>query len=270
MDDAGPIDVLSRPGDRPPRLPGRVLVRDTAADAADALAADVFLVATGAARAHSEVHIAIAVSDATIPLMRTLMIDPGLRDFPWDRTHLWLVDEQWGGSPNPTPDQTPDQLPNQAPTSPPDRAILLHEWLVEPSGIPLSHVHTFMPDATAAPSAYADQVRASLIWRDKGSERMDLLLLAPDPSAPDLLPLAPDTRDPVEAGAGLALAAPITPTRVAMTRAMARRSEFIAILATGQPAQEPIAAWSSRRVPFPAMPLAGELRWYLDRDACPS
>lgn len=249
MEDAGPIDIVTRPGDRPPRLPGKVLVRDTAHEAVDALAADVFLAATGAARAHSEVHIAIAVSDAIVPLMRTLMIDPGLREFPWDRAHLWLVDELW-----------------RSETREPDRAPQLHEWLVEPSGIPYPHVHTFQQGENPA-SAYADQIRASLIWREKGAERMDILLLAPDATAPDLLPLAPDAHD---ADGAIALAAPISDTRVAMTRAMARRSEFIAILATGESSRDAVAAWSSRRVPFPAMPLAGEVRWYLDRDACPA
>ena len=249
MEDAGPIDIVTRPGDRPPRLPGKVLVRDTAHEAVDALAADVFLAATGAARAHSEVHIAIAVSDAIVPLMRTLMIDPGLREFPWDRAHLWLVDELW-----------------RSEAREPDRAPQLHEWLVEPSGIPLAHVHTFQQGENPA-AAYADQIRASLIWREKGAERMDILLLAPDAIGPDLLPLAPDAHD---ADGAIALAAPISDTRIAMTRAMARRSEFIAILATGESSRDAVAAWSSRRVPFPAMPLAGEVRWYLDRDACPA
>lgn len=249
MEDAGPIDIVTRPGDRPPRLPGKVLVRDTAHEAVDALAADVFLAATGAARAHSEVHIAIAVSDAIVPLMRTLMIDPGLREFPWDRAHLWLVDELWRSEPRE-----------------PDRAPQLHEWLVEPSGIPRAHVHTFQQGENPA-AAYADQIRASLIWREKGAERMDILLLAPDAIGPDLLPLAPDAHD---ADGAIALAAPISDTRIAMTRAMARRSEFIAILATGESSRDAVAAWSSRRVPFPAMPLAGEVRWYLDRDACPA
>lgn len=254
MEDAGPIDIVTRPGDRPPSLPGKVLVRDTAHEAVDALAADVFLAATGAARAHSEVHIAVAVSDAIVPLMRTLMIDPGLREFPWDRTHLWLVDELWRGQ-----------------AREPDRAPQLHEWLVEPSGIPHAHVHAF-PQGDYPAAAYADQLRASLIWREKGAERMDILLLAPDATGPDLLPLAHDAHD---AEGAIALADHIgsegvDPARVAMTRAMARRSELIAILATGESSRDAIAAWSSRRVPFPAMPLAGELRWYLDRDACPA
>ncbi len=229
------------------------MVRDTPSDAADALAADVFLVASGAARAHSEVHIALAVSDAIVPLMRTLMIDPQLRDFPWERAHLWLVDERFAGAEQGALTQ--------------DCATLLHEWLVEPSGIPRAHVHTFPPDPAAAPAAYADQIRASLIWREKGSERMDILLLAPDATGPDLLALAPDAHD---AEGAIALAAPIGERRVAMTRAMARRSEFIGVLATGQPARESIASWTSRRVPFHALPLAGELRWYLDREACPT
>lgn len=230
------------------------MVRDTAHEAVDALAADVFLAAGGAARAHSEVHIAIAISDAIVPLMRTLMIDPGLREFPWDRAHLWLVDEEWCD---------PGDDGAQA-SGIERRAPLLHEWLVEPSGIPISHVHVF-PRAESRATAYADQIRASLIWREKGAERMDMLLLAPDATGPDLLPLAFDAH---AADGSIALAAPISCTRVAMTRAMARRSEFIAILATGVASRAPIAAWSSRRVPFPAMPLAGELRWYLDRDAC--
>lgn len=239
------------------------MVRDTVHDAVDAMAADVFLTATGAARAHAEVHIAIAVSDAIVPLMRTLMIDPGLRDFPWDRTHLWLVDEQWGVG------VEEGVAPGEpAGDSAPQRAPLLHEWLVEPSGIPHSHVHTFaFGDDPAA--AYADQLRASLVWRDKGSERMDILLLAPDPTGPELLALAPDTHIPHEPSSPVALAAAIERNRIAMTRAMARRSEFIGILAAGEGARAPIAAWSSRQVAFPAMPLAGELRWYLDRDACP-
>lgn len=256
MHESGPIDIVTRPGDRPPRLPGKVVVRDATLDAVDALAADLFLIATGAARAHSEVHIAIAVSDAIVPLLRTLMIDPGLRAFPWERTHVWLVDEFWHDD---------SEHPDHAPETRASRAPLLHEWLVEPSGIPASHVHVFPADDP--PTAYADQIRASLIWREKGSERMDILLLAPDATGPDFLALAPDLHD---ANGSIALARWVGERRVAMTRAMARRSEFIAVLATGASARDVVSAWSSRRVPFPAIPLAGELRWYLDRDACPS
>ena len=99
MEDAGPIDIVTRPGDRPPRLPGKVLVRDTAHEAIDALAADVFLAATGAARAHSEVHIAIAVSDAIVPLMRV----PGCIKRSTDKTVVDLPQPLSPTSPRTSP-----------------------------------------------------------------------------------------------------------------------------------------------------------------------
>lgn len=247
-------------------------MRDDADDALDALAAELYMIASGAARAHGAAHLAVAISPIVERLLRRLMIDPVLREFPWDRSHVWLVDERWGAGGGGGDASCAHEGYGE-------KGLLLREWLVGHSGIPESHVHAFTresagEDVASIARRMDDEARAALVWRSRGQERMDAWIAGVDAMEASLgwsdgMVLAPDRAD---GAVGLVLADACgdgAVARCAMTRAMAARSEFVGILATGEMSRPIVRAWASRTRPAPIVPIAGELRWYLDRDACP-
>lgn len=253
-------------------------MRDDADDALDALASELYMIASGAARAHGAAHLAFAISPIVERLLRRLLIDPVLREFPWDRVHVWLVDERWnaGGAGDVGGAAAEGACATEGYG---EKGLLLREWLVGHSGIPESHVHTFTRGTAGEDMALSarrmdDEARAALVWRSRGQERMDAWIAGVDAMEAaagwgDGMVLAPDRAD---GAGGLVLADACgegAVARCAMTRGMAARSEFVGILATGEASRPMVRAWASRTRPAPIVPIAGELRWYLDRDACP-
>jgi 6-phosphogluconolactonase len=77
-----------------PRLPGTVVVRETVDELIDAVAADLYLHALNCIRAFGDFQLALSGGSTPLPLYRRLMYDPAYRDLPWVRTHLWMVDER--------------------------------------------------------------------------------------------------------------------------------------------------------------------------------
>lgn len=118
----------------PPRLPGTVIVRQAADDAIDAAAADLLIHSRNCVRTFGDFHLAISVSPPVEPMLRRLMYDPPLREIPWKRTHLWLVDEHL--SPGP---------------SRPANFDLLFGLIVEQSDMPPEQAHAVTFTATTPP-----------------------------------------------------------------------------------------------------------------------
>jgi hypothetical protein len=77
-----------------PALPGTVVVRESADELVDAVAADLFIHALNCIRTFGDFHLALSGGSTPLPLYRRLMYDPSYRDLPWTRTHLWMVDER--------------------------------------------------------------------------------------------------------------------------------------------------------------------------------
>lgn len=292
----GVMIELEDPSPTPPKpaLPGVVVVRPTPDDVLDAAAADFLIQAQNCVRAFGDFHLAVSLT-GTEPLLRRLMYDPALRELPWKRTHLWMVDE-WD-----VPGDDPRRL-----------FPLLQELLVEPSDIPLDQVHPIRvaadgeddeSEAASRPDErYEADLRECLGWREKGHDRLDCVLLGGigDQSGPaeiatphDALPAAVGSGSnarlvrtvparTVAAGAGADL--------VTMTSTMLRGARLVSVVALGaeqrtmveQAAQRAagknaggagkiIAADAGREFPRSGLlPLAGELRWYLDAEACPT
>jgi len=271
-DERGPYSIVRKPGDTPPKLPGRVLVREDAGEAADTLAADLFGLASTAARNHGEAHIALQATPAIEPLLRVLLIDPTFRWFPWEKTHVWLVDEVW----RETVDETGDARL---------RYPVLRDYIVEHSGIPAANVHAIgsggvdegvRAAAEIGARQYADALRAALIWRTTGSARMDVCVLTVMPTKIEGIALAADyldesgdvaimgvrIEDEVGAGKSEVCASSMTP-------AMVSRSECVCVLAAGAAVRPHVVAWDMGERKVRGVPMAGEMRWYVDRDACP-
>ncbi len=264
-----------------PKLPGSVVVRPTPDDVLDAAAADFLIQAQNCVRTFGDFHLAVSMT-GTEALLRRLMYDPALRELPWKRTHLWMVDE-W-----------------DVPADDPRRLFpLLKELVVEPSDIPLDQVHA-MPVAADVPAVakgkqaerspeppdvrYEARLREFLGWREKGHDRLDCVLLG-----------GVGTIGPTSNGAARtngaderlvrtvpAKALGATADLVTMTTRMLRGSRLVSVVALGSEHRSLVeqAAGSAEKNysvsdaarEFPRsglVPFVGELRWYLDADACP-
>lgn len=235
----------------PPRLPGTVIVRQAADDAIDAAAADLLIHSRNCVRTFGDFHLAISVSPPVEPMLRRLMYDPPLREIPWKRTHLWLVDEHL--SPGP---------------SRPANFDLLFGLIVEQSDMPPEQAHavTFTADDPALD--YERQLGEHLGWREKGHDRLDFVLLGvPTPEESAAFHALPD--DPADR---LFVHRPLD-ERYSMTRRILNAARFVALMAPGESSRSALeslaAAPPASLHPWLAVrPVGGELRWYLDHAAC--
>jgi 6-phosphogluconolactonase len=243
-----------------PALPGRVVTGIDADDVHGALGADLLLQATNCVRAHGDFHLALSGGSTPLPFYRCLMVDPRFRQLPWERTHLWIVDER---------------------CVPPDdeRCNFLHirETIVEHVDIAPQQVHPVDAHLPGAAAAYDRALRETLAWREPGHDRLDFVLLGmgDDGHTASLFPHSPALAEPdalVIANDGPAVT---PPPRITMTYRLLNASRFVAVLVLGarkHAALERVAKAGPEdadRLPIRGIaPTGGELRWYLDRAAC--
>lgn len=241
-----PYDIAMGPV--PPPLPGTVVLRDSPEQLIDAMAADLFFQAMACVRTFGDFHLALTGSTLADPLYRRLMYDPPLRGLPWKKTHLWIVSDR--------------RLPSSDPQSQTRRVC---DWLVEHSDIPREQVHELNADAADAAERYEKALQESLEWREKGHDRLDFVLLAPDGSAPSIALDPPSTPQRLVAS---------TTDSVAMTDTLINGARCVAVLLTGaarRPLVDRLAAGTADPIdqPLAALrPVGGELRWYIDWAAC--
>lgn len=243
-----------------PALPGEVILRRDIEGAYTSLAADLMVHAANCVRTFGDFHLALSGGSTPMPFYRKLMTDPAYRDFPWKRTHLWIVDER--------------RVPHDD-----DRSNGKHieELLVRHSGIPRSQAHLYETDRNDAAKRYEKQLRETLVWREKGHDRLDFVLLGmgDDCHTASLFPNSPaiHERDKLivdNDGAGVT-----PPPRLTMTYKLLNGSRFLALLVTGKKKRDAIARAAGPERPASEIPVhglrpvGGALRWYLDHDACP-
>ena len=260
MHPSEPFAVADQPSSRPPRLPGRVVLRATADDAFDAVLADVFMQAMGCIGAFGDFHFAVSPSTSLETPLRRMLFDLSLRAFPWHKTRLWLANEI----------AVPEADESR-------RGAALNDLLGTHSGIPQEQVHLIEGWREDADAAYEKQLRDVLGWREKGHDRLDAVLVAmgADGSIAGLSPgseamAAADrlvVREHREGG----------PDEIAMSLRLLNASRVVAVVATGkevQPMLRTIAALhregTAASSPIPAARLApsgGELRWYVDQES---
>ena len=257
--DTGPIELVPEP--TPPSLPGRVTLRPSCDEALDALLADLYLHALRCIRQLGDFHLAVSTSPLGELMLRRLMYDPTLREFPWPRTRVWLVQDRDFGLGDPRTGVT-----------------WLRELLLDHSGIPENQLHApdfSHPDPAAA---YAALFREHLGWREKGQDRLDAVMLELDTAG--AVGLAPASHpgslcEPIPD--------PSIPAAIALTDAFVNAARLISVIPQRPDPREPdgirrTLAALDRRAATPApiqapirriRPLLGELSWYLGRDACP-
>lgn len=258
--ESNPFEVVPRSSVRPPRLPGRVVMRATADDAYDAVLADLFMQAMSCIGVFGDFHFAVSPSPALDIPLRRMLFDLSLRSFPWQKTRLWLVNEM--------------ALP-QADES--RRGVALNDLLGTQSGIPEEQVHLIEGWREDADAAYERVLRDVLGWREKGHDRLDAVLVAIDPngSIAGILPGSPvlSTLDRLVVRDAEAGRVP----EVSMSLPLLNASRVVTVVATGrevQPMLRKIAALhregtaSSSEIPAARLsPSGGELRWYLDQES---
>ncbi len=253
-----------------PRLPGTVIMRPDAGDTLDALAADIVAQAAACIRKFGDFHIALSGGSTPLPLYRLMMFDPDYRALNWRKTHLWIVDER----------RVPfdDERSNYN---------HIHGIIVEHSDIPRSQVHPILATRDDADTHYERALRESLEWREKGQDRLDCVVLGMggDGHTASLFPHSRALRDHsmpprmvlVNSGPEVT-----PPDRVTMTQHLINASRMVCVLVTGEGKRDTIARVAAASaegdlatvtaddLPILSIrPKAGELRWYLDADACP-
>jgi 6-phosphogluconolactonase len=246
-----------------PVLPGTVIVRQTADELIDSIAADLLFHAKSCVRTFGDFHLAVSGGSTPEPLYRRLMYDPNYRDLPWKRTHLWIVDER--------------RVPFDDERS---NFKMINETLVVHSDIPAEQVHPIPAMSDDADTAYEKELKEVLAWREKGHDRLDYVILGmgADGHTASLFPRSPALESRgrlVRINSGPTVT---PPDRVTMTFDLLNASRFIAVMVTGEKKRDTIAkvqAASRNTVSVEDLPvlgirpLGGELRWYLDAAACP-
>jgi 6-phosphogluconolactonase/glucosamine-6-phosphate isomerase/deaminase len=181
-----------------------------------------------------------------------------LRNFPWNKTRLWLTDEIAA----PEADES-------------RRGLALRELLVTQSGIPEEQVHLiegWRPDADAA---YEGTLREVLGWREKGHDRLDAVLVSMDEHG-GVAGLSQGSAALLAADR-LVVRQPGTPDEILMTLTLLNASRVVAVVATGKHLQPTLkrletehraGAASTGSVPAGRLlPTGGELRWYVDEES---
>ena len=250
--DASTYDVIEMP--KAPSLPGTVVLRATADDALDVAAAEVFVHALTCVRTFGDFHMAVSAAPVNEPFFRRLMLDPALREFPWAKTHLWLLDELHVRSDDPR-----------------RRGITLLDYLAEPSDIPRAQVHLVDLEVPDPAAHYEKQMGEHLGWREKGHDRLDYTLLdMSDASVEGELHHAFPADSPTLSKTGALVASAVSQNspRITMTLRAINASRFVAGIITGEKRQSVVRDLVSDRHAYSQIrPLGGELRWYVDHAA---
>ncbi len=248
-----------------PSLPGTVVLRPSLDEAIDALAAEVLVHAFNCVRAFGDFHLALSGEEALEPVYMRLMYDPAHREFPWKRTHLWLVEERC------------------VPETDERRAWpRVRETIVEHSDIPHVQAHPIEAEAPDAPARYERALHEALGWREKGHDRLDCVVLAVAGSG---VWSAPAPVEPPGGGrrgeqAGLVERVPGgtgAPGAVAMTERLVNAARLVAIFGAGEAARGAVEAslttgrdgGGARPRLAGLAPVGGALRWHIDHGACP-
>ncbi|MAY73252.1 MAG: hypothetical protein CMJ31_00735 [Phycisphaerae bacterium] len=232
-----------------PDLPGGVIVRSAFEDLVEPLAAELYLHAGSCVRNFGDFHLACSVGPAQVAVVMRLMVDPAYRWLPWNRTHLWIVEDRV------VPVDHPESSMRQ-----------LVELVSDHAGIPERQIHA-PPTGEGAAATYERELQSTLAWREKGQDRLDYALLALD-------------RDGGVGGAGVVGAdggdhlfrrfeAEAGPS-IAATPELIRSSRLIAIVASGAEAASGVRLVVDGRSDAIARirPVGGAMRWYVDGEAC--
>jgi 6-phosphogluconolactonase len=244
-----------------PDLPGEVVVAPHIDELIDKLAADMVVHAENCVRQFGDFHLALSGGSTPQPLYERLMYDPNYRRLPWRRTHLWVVDERC--------------VPFDDPRC---NFRMIDETIVDHADIPREQVHPIFALSPAADVEYEALIQETLSWREKGQDRMDLIVLGmgADGHTASLFPHTAPLREQQRLVRFNTYPQVDPPRRVTMTLPLINSARFVAVFVVGEskaPMIKRIAVADAGVDEIPirgVSPLNGELRWYLDAAACGS
>jgi 6-phosphogluconolactonase len=253
--------ALGSPAVVAPPLPGEAIAMESADELIDRLAADLIVHAENCVRQFGDFHLALSGGSTPQPLYERLMYDPNCRRLPWRRTHLWIVDERC--------------VPFDDPAS---NFRAIDETIVDHADIPREQVHPIFATSETADVQYEKELRETLAWREKGQDRLDFVLLGmgADGHTASLFPHS-EALDERSRLVRLNTATPgITPQRrVTMTYPILNSARFVTVMVTGKSKAAMLKRVAEDRaadhheLPIRGIdPSSGELRWYLDGEAC--
>ncbi|MCA9304177.1 MAG: 6-phosphogluconolactonase [Phycisphaerales bacterium] len=225
---------------RTPALPGSVVVREDREELLDALAADLLVQSASCISAFGDFHLALGSAPLVQELIIKLMVDPKYRSIEWIRTHLWTVHE------------------SRVPVGHPEHSLtVLSELLVEPSDMPPDQVHPILGHHPQACELYQSELREQLGQREKGQDRLDFVVIDPEPEH------IRGHDDPADRLVGV-----LDSGRLTLCNRMIGGSRMVAVGLSGAPARDTVKVLESGALIPGIEPVGGVLRWYLDHDAC--
>jgi 6-phosphogluconolactonase len=258
-EESGKIYGFDEPVIEAPPLPGNVVVAPTYDELVDLVAADLCAQADECVRRFGDFHLALSGGRTPQLLYERLMYDPNFRRLPWRRTHVWLVEERG--------------VPLDDPAS---SCLGISETIGDHSDIPPEQFHPIDAQSATADADYESQIREALAWREKGHDRLDfiLLILGANGETAGLFP-GDDALDEEMRLMRRVFQPNAEPAeRVTMTFPLINSARFVGIMASGPKRADVIdrlAHGRESKHELPAkgvQPVGGELRWYLDAEAC--
>ncbi len=242
------------------QLPDRVHVEDTKEKLFEALGLVLIAQADLALSARGAFHLALSGGSTPEPFYMSLCIDPQFRMFPWEKTHIWIVDER--------------RVPFDDDKS---NAKMIRESLVDHLPMPKRNFHP-MPVMEDDPAGLYEQELRDVFGEGIDVPRIDLLLLGMggDCHTASLFPQSDaigvdDRWIVVNAGEHVT-----PPDRVTMTFPMLNAARHVGVLLAGAGKHEALRRVETQlktapdpvHVPISAVqPTHGDLVWYLDRAA---
>ena len=237
-----------------PPLPGRVVVRADRESVCEALGTDLLAAAHDAVARRGVFHLAVSGGSTPFPFYQSLMTDPMYRSLPWERTHLWIVDERrvafdddksnWGK---------------------------IAEIFCGHSGMPDSQVHPMEATHADAAASYETLLRAQL--GAMGSLDFVILGMGDNGHTASLFPHT-SVLDERTRWIGDCDGPTVTPpARVTMTYPLINAARAKAVLVVGNSKAEMIARVATGSDDLHELPIKGigpsaSVTWYLDRAAC--
>lgn len=253
-----PYDLL--PPAALPKLPGEVKVEGSLEGLVETLCSDLLTHSLNCVRQFGDFHLAVTARRALEPVFTNLLIDPICRGIPWKKTHLWITDEH------------AEEADNA------DSAwALLSEYFGEHAGIPRAQQHRIEGVGERAAAAYERELKAALEWRERGQDRLDCVVLAPEEKGcvAGIVPGSPDVRENTRLVAAVRSSAlRDIPDRVTMTLPLINSARLVGIFVPEANQKEIIgsvgaAQESVDRAPLRGIrPVGGIQVWYVAREAC--
>ncbi|MEX2214990.1 MAG: 6-phosphogluconolactonase [Phycisphaeraceae bacterium] len=256
-------------------LPGTTHVHPVE-DLFDELALALAAAASEAVKSRGVFHIALSGGSTPEPFYQSLVIDPRWRTIPWERTHLWIVDERCVPESHEKSNwkmiraALTDHLPMKSrqlhpmPVMLPDAAAAYEEELTR-----VYESHEASAASRDVSSRIADQFAGS------ATPRLDFVLLGmgDDAHTASLFPGSPALNENAKLIASNDGPLVVPPPRVTMTYSLLNAARYLAVLCVGAKKLAMLTRVSEQmktggpdiaNLPITGIaPTAGELAWYL-------